>query len=365
MPAAAPPPTDRPLARPELVETLAAAGDAPVQIALIPPASTRRVVEELLPQLPARLGGGPSTILTHGVSWAAVVIDVAPQLVVRLTVKSQDAPAAEALRAKWVETLKQAGREKEIRKVLPENDELAAIITPKLAGDRLLLGLEEKDPAVNSLLNCLATDVRRACVSAQSNQSMNKLRQIGLTMLNFEAVSRHFPPPASHGPDGKPLLSWRVAILPYFDQEQLYKQFHLNEPWDSPHNKTLIEKMPADFRSPKSKAAAGLTNYLVPVGDGALYSSPRDEPQFKDITDGLSSTIMTVEVDDRHAVVWTKPDDLPFDPQDPKKGIGNLFEDGFHAAFCDGSVRFLRKTIDPKTLKALMTRAGGEMIGDF
>ena len=97
---------------------------------------------------------------------------------------------------------------------------------------------------------------------------------------------------------------------------------------------------------------------------GALYSSAKDEPTFKNITDGTSHTIMLVEVDDEHAVPWTKPDDMPFDPADPKKGVGSRYEQGFFAAYCDGSVRFIKKTIDPKTLKALMTH-GGEMIGDF
>ena len=126
------------------------------------------------------------------------------------------------------------------------------------------------------------------------------------------------------------------------------------------HNKPLIEKMPAVFRSPKSKAAKGFTNYVVPVGGGAVYSSVKDEPRINDITDGTSHTIMTVEVDDGHAVPWTKPDDMPFDPKDPKKGIGSLYEQGFVAAYCDGSVRFYNKLVDPMALKAHFTRAASD-----
>ena len=151
-----------------------------------------------------------------------------------------------------------------------------------------------------------------------------------------------------------------MQILPYMEQEELYRQFHLDEPWDSPHDKSLIDKMPAEFRSPKSKAAKGLTNYVVPVGNGALFSSMKDEPAFKDVKDGISRTIMTIEVDDPHAVIWTKPDDLPFDPTDPQKGIGNMFAEGFDAGMCDGSVRFIRKDVDPKVLKALITRAADD-----
>ena len=195
---------------------------------------------------------------------------------------------------------------------------------------------------------------------------MNNLKQLALAVQNYcSTFNNHFPAAASHTRDGKPLLSWRVAILPYIEMDQLYKQFHLDEPWDSPHNKALIERMPAVFRSPKSKAAKGYTNYVVPVGGGALYSSAKDEPTFKDITDGTSHTINLVEVDDAHAVPWTKPDDMPFDPQDPKKGIGSPYERGFFVVFCDGSVLFINKSIDPKTLKAYFTRAGGETIGKY
>ena len=64
-------------------------------------------------------------------------------------------------------------------------------------------------------------------------------------------------------------MSWRVAILPYIDQHGLYKQFHLDEPWDSEHNKPLMAKMPAVYRSPMSKLAQkDRTNYVVAGGRG-------------------------------------------------------------------------------------------------
>jgi prepilin-type processing-associated H-X9-DG protein len=123
--------------------------------------------------------------------------------------------------------------------------------------------------------------------------------------------------------------------------------------------------MPTLYRAANSHAEKGKTNYLVPVGNGALYATRRDEPKFADIKDGLSNTILVVEVDDQHAVTWTKPDDLAFDPKDSKKDIGNLYGSGFNAAFCDGSVHFLSAGIDLKTLAALFTRAGGETVGQF
>ena len=162
----------------------------------------------------------------------------------------------------------------EIRKVVPQFGQVASLLTPKVEGDRLVLALDGKTAAVDKLAAAIKMPLEQARDSARRAQSMNNLKQIALAMLNYMDAYKHFPAAASCGPDGKPLLSWRVYILPYIDQKQLFDQFHLDEPWDSAHNKTLIEKMPVVFRSPKSQAQKGKTNYLVPVGNGALCNEP-------------------------------------------------------------------------------------------
>ncbi len=87
---------------------------------------------------------------------------------------------------------------------------------------------------------------------------MNNLKQIGLAMHNYESTFGTFPPAyIADKATGKPLLSWRVAILPFLEQDALYKQFHLDEPWDSAHNKTLIARMPPVYRSPGRRRQAG------------------------------------------------------------------------------------------------------------
>jgi hypothetical protein len=170
--------------------------------------------------------------------------------------------------------------------------------------------------------------------------------------------------PASVGKDGKPLLSWRVYILPFVDENALFQQFHLDEPWDSPHNRTLIDKMPSVYRLPMSKTEKGRTNYLLPVGNGAVFEA--DKPtEFKDIKDGLGNTIMTVAVDDEHAVIWTKPEDWSFDPKDPTRGLGRFAEGSINLGICDGSVMWMAWPKGPKdieTLRAMFTRSGGEPI---
>jgi RNA polymerase sigma factor (sigma-70 family) len=87
--------------------------------------------------------------------------------------------------------------------------------------------------------------------AASERQVRNNLKQIGLAMHTYREAHGRFPAPAILGKDGKPLLSWRVAILPYIVEDGLYQSFKLDEPWDSPHNKRLLERMPGLYAPPR------------------------------------------------------------------------------------------------------------------
>jgi RNA polymerase sigma factor (sigma-70 family) len=191
--------------------------------------------------------------------------------------------------------------------------------------------------------------------------SINNLKQIALAMHNF-ATKTEFGsfPPAAIRKDGKPLLSWRVALLPYLDQKALYEQFHLDEPWDSPHNKTLLERIPEVYAPVILKdVPKHSTYYQVFVGPGALFGGD-DGPRLQSVRDGLAFTIMIVE--SAKPVPWTKPEDLPFDNEKPQPELGGLFEDGFHVAFADGAVLFLSKNLNPNVIRAAITSNGGEIL---
>jgi hypothetical protein len=356
----------RPLEHPELAAAFEAAGDTAVQLLLVLPADAKRVVSELMPELPKELGGGPSSVLTNGICWAAVGIDLPPHKGLRLTVKSDGAASAEALRAKLMDIARTINQQTSVPQRRPEFDKAIAMLTPRVEGDRLTLIVDEKNSqAADEVMSVLRRPIETAQQDEGRRESVNNLKQIGLAMHSYYDANKHFPLQASRSPDGKPLLSWRVHILPYLDQNGLYKQFHLDEPWNSAHNRTLIEKMSAIYRLPVSKnKEPGLTNYLLPVGNGAAFTV--DSPTyFKDISDGTAHTIMVVEVDDEHAVTWTKPDDWPFDPNDPAKGLGHFFDGSVNATMCDGSVLTFKLPRDPKDvqrLRALFTRAAGDPI---
>src|SRR5207248_2297468 len=151
------------------------------------------------------------------------------------------------------------------------------------------------------------------------------------------------PMPALVDKDGKALLSWRVAILPYIEQQPLYNKFKLDEPWDSPHNKALIKEMPATYLCPSRRQAEPFTTaYRAFVGPGAMFEKGQ-AIGIQHITDGTSNTILVVE--SKEAVPWTKPDaELAFDPAaDPSLcGAGSPHPGGFNVLFGDGSVRFIK-----------------------
>jgi len=354
----------RPMDRPELTAAFEAAGDTAAQVLLIPPAYVRRVIGEFMPTLPENLGNGPSAVLTRGVSWAAVGIDSPPHGSLRLVIQSTDAQAADALRVKLADLLRLAGEYKDVREVWPKYDQAAAMLAPRVEGDRLVLTLDGQNQGFEEFVAALTPAIEVVQARRARDQAMWNLKYIGLAMHNYYGANKHFPLPAHASPDGNPLLSWRVYILPYLDQGSLFQQFHLDEPWDSPHNRTLIDKMPAVYRHPVSKVENGRTNYLLPVENGAAFSA--DKPaEFKDIKDGTSYTIMVVEADNQHAAIWTKPDDWPFDPADPAKGLGRFFDSGFIALFFDGSVQTLDWSQTPEDsarLCALVTCADGKVV---
>jgi hypothetical protein len=350
----------QPADRPELRAAFAATQGSAIQLLFVPPASARRVVEELVPQLPPQVGGGSSTVLTRGLQWAALGLNLPPQLSARLVVQAADAGAATKLLAAWQTLLKWASQDPKILQAGLQPETLTALPAPVVENDRLVLTLDEKSRAIAAGLTSLQRVLEEARTTARRTRSANNLRQLGVALHNYHESQRRFPAAASFDRQGKPLLSWRVHLLPYLDQEQLYREFHLDEPWDSPHNKTLVARMPPIFLSPFSRVGHGTTNYLLPVGDGALYASPKDQPAMNDIRDGAANTIMLLEVDDAEAVVWTRPDDWAFDRQAPQRGLGHLETGGFQVLFCDGSSRFLPNSISASRLKSALTRAGGE-----
>jgi hypothetical protein len=197
------------------------------------------------------------------------------------------------------------------------------------------------------------------------------LKQIGIGMHAYaDDHMGHLPPPAICSKEGKPLLSWRVLLLPYIEETELCKKFHLDEPWDSPHNLPLLKEMPRIYMRPASSAAADEygTTYQVFLGKGTVFESPEGMSLAKLTAMGsISNTMLVVDVAQR--VPWTKPGDPVYADDQPLPPLGGLFSGRgfrpfsseskprvFQAVFADGHVQTipLPETFGEERIRSLI-----------
>jgi len=193
----------------------------------------------------------------------------------------------------------------------------------------------------------------------------NNLKEIALAMSNYHEAHGTYPPAARCDANGKPLLSWRVLILPYVEQQGLYEQFHLDEPWNSPHNKPLADWMPKVFQCPSAQLPSqSLTTYQVFVDPLSIFTGEPSGVPLSSVSDGTSSTLLVVEA--ASPVPWTKPEDLSLASSDRLLEMGSKHPGGFNASMADGSIRFIKtsgkEAISPQDLRALVTRSGHEVV---
>jgi hypothetical protein len=190
--------------------------------------------------------------------------------------------------------------------------------------------------------------------------SKDNLKQIVLGFHNYHDSNSNKLPSDILDKDGKPLLSWRVAILPFIEEKKLYEEFKLDEPWDSVHNKKLIEKMPKIYAPVRVKAKAGETFYQTMTGEGTIFVNHKPSYNLGNIPDGTSNTGLVYEAGD--PVIWSKPADLLFDEKKPVPKLGGIFDGECLVGMGDGSVRHLRKDRDEQQMKYLIMPADGNVI---
>ncbi len=352
--------TAKPVARKDLASAFEAAGNAAVQLLLLPTADSRRVVEELMPTLPAEVGGGSVKVLMRGIQWAAVAMEAPPATSIRFVVQSEDAGKAKELAEFLKSNVARLAKLPMAEKIVPGLGSMVNALTPSVAGDRVTLSLDEKNVAT------LLKPAARAMHNSVNRQTSSaNLKKIALGIYGYFDIHKVYPTVANFDDHGKPLLSWRVHILPFLGEEKLYKEFHLNEPWDSDHNKKLIPRMPKVFVVPGlSGSDTGLTTYLAPVAHDAVWTGTSATVKIADITDGTSNTILVVDAADNLATPWTKPADYTYDPKNPAAGLAYRYGNFALVVFADGSAWGLAKANTAKTILALFTRNGGEVLSE-
>lgn len=201
--------------------------------------------------------------------------------------------------------------------------------------------------------------------ASRRTQCKNNLKQIGLALYNYQSKYHALPPAYTVDAAGKPLHSWRTLILPWVEQLDLYNMIDLSKPWDDPANAEAYKTVPSVYRCPSVALPPGFTSYLGIVGTNACFH-PTAPRAFSEMTDGTENTLMVIEVAQEQAVHWMAPQDAS------EEMVLNFGKDGklnhtggTQAAFADGSVRFLSENLDTETLRALISLAGNDRVGEF
>jgi hypothetical protein len=135
---------------------------------------------------------------------------------------------------------------------------------------------------------------------AHARLSRAQARQIMGAIQLYHSEYGVFPPAYTVDPQGRPLLSWRVLLLPYLEEHSLYEEFHFDEPWDSLHNRPLAARMPRIFHSPLRgmRRRDEIASYAALVGADAVWQE-RSE----------SSAALAILEWPESDVVWTEPRD--------------------------------------------------------
>ena len=297
-------------------------------------------------QLRAKLEGHNGSSTAFLVEWSKGILDYSKQLLESKINQLQQAESTPGLA--------------NIFQVLRESLDHVSI---KLEGNFLVLTTTMTPEQVSRLVEAIGDELKRSAEQRNLTLTRSRLDQIGAAIFRFHQAHGRLPvgdQPPLHYRDGKPLLSWRVHLLPFLREQKLYEQFHLDEPWDSEHNLKLVAKIPHVYTSPRYGKSNGKTGYLAPSGSGTVFGEP-EAIGFDDISDGLRQTALVVQVGPDQSVPWTRPADLTSIEGDPAGFLGKIGK-RLSVLFADGRVFHLDPKIDRQTLQLLFHYQDGQRL---
>ena len=214
--------------------------------------------------------------------------------------------------------------------------------------------------------------VQRLSNNRSRNSSMKNLQKIASALNAYAEEYGTYPPPMTVDKNKLPLHSWRVLILPYLGEDDLYGKFDLNKPWDDPVNMAHAYSMPNVFRHPEGAKTyyTPESDYYLVIGNGTLF--PNGGPLGpKDVTDSSTQTLLVVTANpDVMSAVWIEPIDIEFAKMSgqingpSKHDVGQILDDGVTMATVDGRSHFLPDSTSSTILNALISPQGNEPLSD-
>lgn len=338
------------VARTQMVKALEQHPNSMAVFAIALSKAQRDALRLVEPAMPIEFGERPVADLAEDLDWLSVGLRLEPRVDATVTVQATSSGAAERLRD-WIRSVSERAKSAPSG---PAAGIIASLAIASDGDDRIVLRCEQgsRDGDHVSWLGRQLADI---VFPLLVDESIAKARALSLNLINFESAYGHYPAAATYDANDRPLLSWRVHLLPFMNEQELYQRFNLDEPWDSPHNRELIKEMPTVYLSTASKLDPkdGKSNFVAPVGDRYLIGL-KTPHRVRNVRDGTSRTICLLEVDDAAAEVWTKPVTSATDVADLSKHLQQLHQNRFVVSLGDGRTLTLRSDIPSESLQRLL-----------
>ncbi len=219
---------------------------------------------------------------------------------------------------------------------------------------------------IGGLLCLFWPQMNRGREASRRSQCKNNLKQIGLALHYYHEKYKEFPPAYTVDKHGKPLHSWRTLILPFIEQESLYRSIDLSKPWNDPANAKAFKTVVPTYACPSLNPEPGMTNYLAVTGDNTCLR-PARSLKVEEVTDGPDSTLAVMDVNAKHTVPWMAPQDadLTLLLELPTEKDSLQHNGGYHVLVVDGSVRFLSINLQESTVRALVSATANDKVGEY
>jgi hypothetical protein len=200
-------------------------------------------------------------------------------------------------------------------------------------------------------------------------QSRNNLKQVGLGVQFYDQAFRQLPPGVIFDSQGRALHGWQTLILPFIEENNVFKQIKHELPWSHADNRLAFQTMIPEYLNPNARENTSPDGYGLSHYAGNVHVLGTNAPLriATDFPSGTSKTILAGEARGNFGP-WGHPTSW----RDPGLGI-NKSPDGFgnpgdevsaSLLMVDGSVRTVMASISPEVLKALAMPSGGSKIPD-
>lgn len=298
--------------------------------------------------------------------WLRAEIVMGDQPRIDLHIEMSEGGNAAAVQAFFSKSLAQLAAHRIAQRVFPGIKEIKEF--PRLENQDG--NLVSSVAAGEQFFNVADSSLNYAAAQYQTERSRNTLKDVAYAAHYYFDANRTgtFPARAIFSESGEPLLSWRVSLLPHLGPEAaaLYQEFHLDEPWDSDHNKALIPKMPRALLTLNSSLdpSDGKSNIAMPSGKG-MAGDPMEGLELRKTLDGLSNTALFVETSDESADIWTKPDKFVPNLVPGYPDLGQAEQPWILIAAGDGSVSKIRRDAKTDLIRAYFGYSDGLSVRDI